>query len=59
MCLYPDLYLNNVKEISIEILKEKNIKGLILDIDNTLIDYDKQIIENAEECCNNLKNQGI
>lgn len=59
MCLYPDLYLNNVKEISIEILKEKNIKGLILDIDNTLIDYDKQIIENAEEWCNNLKNQGI
>ena len=31
----------SIKEISIEILKEKNIKGLILDIDNTLIDYDK------------------
>lgn len=41
MILYPDLYYNSVTEISAEILKKNNIKGLILDVDNTLIDYKK------------------
>ena len=41
MKLYPKLYLNNLKEITIELLRKNNIKGLILDIDNTLIDFDK------------------
>ena len=40
MNLYPDIYLKNVKEITIELLRKHEIKGLILDIDNTLIDYD-------------------
>ena len=39
--IYPDKYLNNVKEITVDFLKENDIKGLILDIDNTLIDFDK------------------
>ena len=43
MILYPKLYLNNVKEISIELLKQYNLKGLILDVDNTLIDYNKNM----------------
>lgn len=59
MNLYPDIYLNNVKEINIELLKKHDIKGLILDIDNTLIDYDKNILEGAKEWCDNLKKQGI
>lgn len=59
MKLYPRLYLNNVKEITIELLNKNNIKGLILDIDNTLIDFDKNILDGAEEWCNNLKTQGI
>ncbi len=59
MIFYPDLYLNNVKEITIEILKKNNIKGLILDIDNTLIDFDKHLLNGCEEWCNNLKKNGI
>lgn len=59
MNLYPDLYLENVKEITLEILNKNNIKGLILDIDNTLIDYDKNIIKGAEEWCENLKENKI
>jgi len=59
MNLYPKLYLNNVKEITIELLKENNIKGLILDVDNTLINLEKQLLEGCEEWCNNLKQQGI
>ena len=43
MILYPKAHFNNVKEISIEFLKKNNIKALILDVDNTLIDYDRNI----------------
>lgn len=59
MNLYPDRYLENVKEITIELLEENNIKGLILDIDNTLIDYDKKILQDADKWCENLKQKGI
>ena len=59
MKLYPKLYLNNVKEITKELLMKNNIDGLILDIDNTLIDYDKKVLNGCEEWCNELKKQGI
>ena len=59
MKLYPKLYLKNIKEITIEVLNKNNIKGLILDIDNTLIDFDKKMLEGTEEWCNTLKANGI
>lgn len=59
MILYPNIYLNNVKEITIELLKENNIKGVLLDIDNTLIDFDLKILDGAKEWCEGLKKQGI
>ena len=43
MFLYPKLYLNSVKEITLKMLEQNNIKGLILDVDNTLIDFDKKM----------------
>lgn len=59
MSLYPKFYLNNVIEINIEFLKQNNIKGLILDIDNTLIDIDKKMLDGVEDWCKDLKSQGI
>lgn len=59
MILYPQFYLKNVKEISIKLLRDNKIKGLILDVDNTLIDINRKIIDGAEEWCNNLKKHGI
>ena len=59
MNLYPDAYLENVKEITLDFLNKNNIKGLILDIDNTLIDYDKKILNGADIWCENLKQNGI
>ena len=59
MILYPNIYLNNVKEITLEYLNKNNIKGLILDVDNTLIDYDEQMLEGTEEWCENLKQNNI
>ena len=59
MNLYPKAYLKNVKEITIEFLKENNIKALILDVDNTLIDFNKKMLDNVEKWCEELKLQGI
>lgn len=59
MKLYPRLYLTNIEEITLDLLKENKIKGLILDVDNTLIDYDKNLVEGAKEWCDNLKQNGI
>lgn len=59
MNLYPKVYLKNVMEITEELLKQNNLKGLILDIDNTLIDYDKNIPQGVEKWCNDLKCKGI
>lgn len=59
MFLYPKLYLNNVREITIEILKKYQLRGLILDVDNTLIDYEKHMPEGTKQWAESLKKQGI
>ena len=59
MIFYPKGYFNKVSEISLEYLKENNIKGLILDVDNTLIDYYKNISEDTINWANNLKQNEI
>ena len=59
MILYPSIYLNNVKEITIDLLKSNNIEGLLLDVDNTLIDFNHKILEGVKEWCEELKKQGI
>lgn len=48
MLIYPDKYFINVKEITIDFLKENSLKALILDIDNTLINFDKEILERSK-----------
>ena len=59
MIFYPSIYLNNVKEITIELLKENNIKGLLLDVDNTLIDFNHKILEGVSKWCEDLKKEEI
>lgn len=59
MILYPKLYIDNVKEITFEILQKNGIKGLILDVDNTLIDYYKNMPDGVKIWCENLKDRGI
>lgn len=59
MIFYPNIYLNNVKEITLELLKENDIKGLLLDVDNTLIDFDLKILEGSKEWCEGLRKEGI
>ncbi len=59
MILYPNLLLDKVEQITIEILKKNDIKALILDVDNTLIDYYKNISESVIQWADEMKGQGI
>lgn len=59
MNLYPKLYYKKVTDIDPEILKENNIEALILDVDNTLLDFDLQIIEGLENWYTGIKVAGI
>ena len=38
--LYPTQYIQSIFDLDIEKLKEEGIKGIIFDIDNTLVPYD-------------------
>ena len=59
MKLYPREYLDSVTDITMEFMNKNNLKGLILDVDNTLIDFDKVLNTSVIEWCNKLKNNGI
>ena len=59
MILYPKLYLNSVTKISLELLNQYNLKGLILDVDNTLINYDKNMPDEIQEWIKKVKQTGI
>lgn len=71
---FPNDYISSIFEIDIESLKKQGIKGLIFDIDNTLVPYDveaptkeiikffKELRENGFKICllsNNTKERVI
>ena len=57
--LYPNIYLNKVQDIKIQTLIKNRIKLLILDVDNTLIDYYKNLSEEVINWTKEMKGQGI
>lgn len=57
--IYPKYYCDKVTDITIDILKENNIKGIILDVDNTLIDFDRNLLDGAKEWVVFLKSNNI
>lgn len=59
MILKPNVYFTNIQEITIEFLMKNKIKALILDVDNTLIDYDKNLAEETIKWAKDLQGQGI
>ena len=59
MNIYPKTYLNSVKDITIQFLIENKIKALILDVDNTLIDYYKNLSDDVINWAHGLQGQGI
>lgn len=59
MILYPKAYFEKVEDITIEFLNKNNIKALILDVDNTLIDYYKNLSKEKISWAKNLKKNGV
>ena len=55
MLIYPKIYIKRVEEITIEMLQKNKIKALILDIDNTLIDYEENMEESVKQWAKDLK----
>lgn len=59
MLLFPNDYFKSVVEITYEYLNKNNINALILDVDNTLIDYDKNLSQDIVKWSKDLKNNDI
>lgn len=59
MIFYPNLYCKNVLEITVETLQKNDIKGLVLDVDNTLIDIDRNMNPKIKDWVDELKRAGI
>ena len=59
MFYYPKAYFDSVKDINIDFLNNNNIKALILDVDNTILDFDKKIPNGVKEWAEDLKKQNI
>lgn len=59
MKIYPKEYLDKVEQITIPFLHKNKIVALILDVDNTLIDYHRNMQESIVNWAKELKAQGI
>ncbi len=59
MILYPDAYFDKVEQITVKFLRKNKIKALILDVDNTLIDYNRKMKESIIRWVEEMKEEGI
>ena len=48
MIFYPKIYVNTILDVSDELIMQNNIKAIILDMDNTLIDFDLNLLERCK-----------
>jgi len=59
MILYPKLYVKRITDIDINYFKENNIKGIMLDLDNTLYDFNKNYVKGLDKWIEDVKKEGI
>mgnify|MGYP004615037763 FL=1 len=59
MIFYPKSYFKNITEINADFFQEKHIKAILLDIDNTLIDKNNNMVEGLEDWIENVKKRNI
>ena len=59
MIFYPKSYFKNILEIDMNFIEKNNIKAILLDIDNTMIDTDNNILEGLEDWVEEAKKHGI
>lgn len=55
----PNKYVNKIEEITIDFLQKNKIKALILDVDNTLVNYKKEMPKRIEKWAKELYGQGV
>ncbi|MCX7710912.1 MAG: YqeG family HAD IIIA-type phosphatase [Clostridia bacterium] len=56
---FPKLLLDKVQDIDLEQLKKRGIKGLLLDIDNTLVPHGKEADDKAVAWIEKVKASGL
>lgn len=59
MKLHPDLVYDKIEDIDLSFIKKKGIKGVILDIDNTLVIPHTHADERAIAFVNKVKGEGL
>ena len=59
MIFYPKSYFNSILEIGSNFFLKNNIKAILLDIDNTILDTEDNMVEGLEDWVKNIQNQGI
>ena len=59
MIFYPKSYFNNILEIDDNFLIKNGIKAILLDIDNTILDTDNNMLEGIEDWVKNVQEHGI
>ncbi len=59
LMLKPNAQFNKITDITPEFLQEHEIKAIILDVDNTLIDLSANKIENIEKWAEKIKKANI
>ncbi|QGT98926.1 Hydrolase, HAD subfamily IIIA [Candidatus Syntrophocurvum alkaliphilum] len=58
--LYPNVYVDSIFDISLEKLKKLKIRALIIDLDNTLTEWNSNIIASEiEEWFEQIKDEGF
>ena len=57
--LKPKAYFEKITDISVEFFNKNNIKGIILDVDNTILDLDKKAISGIKEWVDIMKRNNI
>lgn len=59
MLFYPKFYYKNVQSINLDELYKLGIRGIILDVDNTLIDYQRVMPSGIKEWVNDAKKRNF
>ena len=58
--LYPTLYVDEISEIPLDMLIKKGIRGMIIDLDNTIAPWDQPTVtQSAEKWLQKAKNAGF
>lgn len=59
MKIYPKLYCKKITDIPIDYFNKNDIKALLLDVDNTLLDFDLNMVDGLKQWYEKVKKSNI